>query len=508
MSVSAPGGVSGSGRGDVRAPSSGPRQGDPAQERSLAGLVAVLAQRLSRRVPATGDGAFGPTGADGLARHGYEPAALEPSEASVEVQEVQVLRSGRPGLLDVVATVNGSTLHLAIGLRSPGDEVHLLAGASDPVLGLYEDGHGLAVAVDALCDAEIALWLVEEVMPSSAEQVPYVRLMGTDPSSTRLAAGDSYVLTIFHTLCDGPNPGVELLVALDEAGFNHIPAPLARWRHRSWDLGLVQEQLSGASPGTAVAEASLRDLYEAGCDPAEAGGDFASEAGALGTMTARMHLALDSAFGRRAGNPASWAQSVSSAVSLAEPDLADRPDVVAMLEAMRALPFPCTEIRVHGDLHLGRVCRTEQGWYVWDLMWPDAAAEGRVLPGIPAPETTAGQELDATSTASPLQDVATMLWCLSTLAAAAAGGHDPADERGTTKLAEAWERRNRRAFLSGYLNVPGILGIVPPDRGAIRTITSALELRRAAIERLRSLSALEAEAAPSYDSGDPTGTLP
>jgi predicted trehalose synthase len=82
---------------------------------------------------------------------------------------------------------------------------------------------------------------------------------------------------------------------------------------------------------------------------------------------------------------------------------------------------------------------------------------------------------------SPLADVADMLWSFGYVAGAAAEERDPTGHEGLNELADAWVDRNRRAFLAGYLGVPGISGLVPPGREALRVVTAAFELVRAAV---------------------------
>jgi len=163
-----------------------------------------------------------------------------------------------------------------------------------------------------------------------------------------------------------------------------------------------------------LALTSLRDLYAAGVAPEAAGGDFAPEAQALGTMVARMHLALDRAFGH-------------------ELDATGR---VAM--------------RTHGDFHLGRVARTDLGWVVTDF------APGGVPPGASAPVAR-----------SPVADVADLFGSWRALADTAALERDPSGRSGVGDAGRAWDERNRSAFLSGYLVVPGIEALVPPDRSLL-----------------------------------------
>ena len=91
---------------------------------------------------------------------------------------------------------------------------------------------------------------------------------------------------------------------------------------------------------------------------------------------------------------------------------------------------------------------------------------------------------------SPLADVADMLWSFAYVAGAAADERDPTGRDGLNELADAWVDRNRRAFLAGYLGVPGISSLVPPGREALRIVTASFELVRAAVPRVCGLSRL------------------
>ena len=118
-------------------------------------------------------------------------------------------------------------------------------------------------------------------------------------------------------------------------------------------------------------------------------------------------------------------------------------------------------IRTHGDFHLGRTARTDQGWVVSDC------APGGVLSG----ETAPGRR-------TPLADVADMLWSMHQASVTAANERDPAGRLGLQALGQAWESRNRRAFVAGYLGTAGIGGLVGPDRDLVRRVISFLELAR------------------------------
>ena len=400
-----------------------------------------------------------------------DTAAAGPAE--VRVLDTEVVRPGRPGLLDVVAEVGPRLVHVALGLRSPGDDQHFFSNGEDPVLGVLQDDAGRLVAFDALRDSQTTALLLELVTGTPVDPL-LVRQVRADESSTTMAADDRLAFTVYDALVRGPRPSTEVLVALDEVGFNHLAAPLERWRRGDWDLGLVQEHLAGASTGSALALTSVRDLYASGGPPEVAGGDFGAESHRLGTMTARMHLGLERAFGRRPVEPEVWAAAVERAMSAQRGGRGERPEVVALLDELRAVGFAGDAIRTHGDLHLGRVWRTEQGWYVGDF--EPGGRPPVISPGLDPPIVVAE---DGAVLRLPLADVADMMWSFGHVAASAAAERDPSGREGLQELADAWEQRNRRSFLAGYLGVPGISTLVPLGRDAVRVIVSALELERA-----------------------------
>ena len=110
-----------------------------------------------------------------------------------------------------------------------------------------------------------------------------------------------------------------------------------------------------------------------------AGGDFGPEAHALGTMTARMHLALDRAFDRHPEPVAEWVDAAEATIAGSDPALLDTPGMADLTKALRASDVRLPVIRTHGDFHLGRTSRTDQGWVVSDCL------PGGVLPGEAGP---------------------------------------------------------------------------------------------------------------------------
>jgi maltokinase len=267
---------------------------------------------------------------------------------------------------------------------------------------------------------------------------------------------------------------VEVTSALSRVGFPWVAEPLATETAHGYDLALLQPFLAGAVDGWALALTSLRDLFGVHdtqsmpiidlsappptADPGEAGGDFAGEAHRLGETTAAMHLALAEAFGRQEGDAEAWADIVETQARRA---LGDVVPALAILDELRqADPGPA--IRAHGDYHLGQVMRTDAGWYVLDFEGePDRPLEERQR------------------RTSPLRDVAGMLRSFHYASAVALTERD-GDE--FDQPAEAWEARNRRAFLDGYLPAAAKGGILPADQASVDAVLAAFELEKAVYE--------------------------
>jgi maltokinase len=291
-----------------------------------------------------------------------------------------------------------------------------------------------------------------------------------EQSNTSLVYDDRIILKLFRRLLEGRNPDVEVTEALARAGFAHVAAPIASWRREDFDLAFAQQYLAGGTEGWALALTSLRDLYAAGPDdPAEAGGDFAAEANRLGQMTAEMHLALAAAFGvdrsvfRQVGWPEVLAAIEARIRRLTGAGWTGSP--AELLHRLQAVQDPGPAIRVHGDYHLGQVMRTDTGWYVLDFEGePARPKEERLMP------------------TSPLKDVAGMLRSFQYAA------HFVLLERGRheieriEKLADAWEARNREAFLDGYLDCPGIDALLPQGADNLAAVSLAFELDKALYE--------------------------
>jgi maltokinase len=151
------------------------------------------------------------------------------------------------------------------------------------------------------------------------------------------------------------------------------------------------------------------------------------------------------------------------------PDDADTAAASAFIDRLAALdPAQAgLSIRVHGDYHLAQVLRTDAGWFVLDF-------EGE--PARPLAE----RQLPT----SPFKDVGGMLRSFQYATQVALSERDPLSVERLAAPAEAWEARNRSAFLDGYFAVEGIDRLVPAEGTARDAVLAAFELDKAVYEVL------------------------
>lgn len=372
-------------------------------------------------------------------------------------------------LWQAVVDAAGDAYQLVLGERPGSDPAEFLHGHEEGVLGFA----GTSYFYDAAHDAELAKVLLG-VASAGGEGAERARPMSAEQSNTSLVFDDRLILKLFRRLHAGHNPDMEVTYALHRAGFRHVAEPLVSWRQEPYDLAFGQRFLAGGSEGWALALTSLRDFYNSDFDdPAELGGDFASEARRLGVMTAEMHLALVDAFGPGdvtvESRRATWTRLIDSicqrlpeASDAAERDLVGPADeLVARLYAI-ADPGPVG--RVHGDYHLGQAMRTDDGWYVLDF-------EGEPMKPL----------TERVTPASPLKDVSGMLRSFDYAARYALTEHPVPDHAELEPRAVAWEAHNRQAFLDGYRAVRAVAPLLP-DADVLPAVLIAFELDKALYE--------------------------
>jgi maltokinase len=218
------------------------------------------------------------------------------------------------------------------------------------------------------------------------------RILGGEQSNTSIVLPESRppaILKVFRGLTGGPNPDVDVPLALARSGWSGVPRPLA-WLAGRWPgetgqevghLGVLSELVSGA-----------RDGFELACEHAGSGRDFGDLAGELGRTLAQMHRALRAALPLDPGTAAPTARNVGGqlrdralAAAAEVPELAARlPAIERVLAAIADLDAVPPLQRVHGDFHLGQVLLSAGGsWYVLDFEGePQASAAEKARPDL------------------------------------------------------------------------------------------------------------------------------
>ena len=349
---------------------------------------------------------------------------------------------GTPGLARLVLASDHHRFQVVLGWREATEAAAVLGGHDVAILGaVHVDGGGDVLVYDAMADRELVLALLPAATGGRLE-ARRARLVESRASHASIIYDDRLFMKLYRVLEPPPRPEVEVMLRLDDVGCNHIVAPVALWRGDDADLALVREFFPSGVEGHALALTSLRDLLAGARGEAvehtdeaaaRAGGDLASEFRRLGATTARLHLALAEAFGEAvpAGGEAATAPS----------------------------------IRVHGDYHLRRVMRTDAGWVVVGF-GDDPLLQERLGPRRRA------------ARGSPLEDVADLCFALGEVAdeACAAQGEGAVRARA---LADAWARRNRAAFVEGYLETPGVDRLLPAGAGEVEDLLARLSAARA-----------------------------
>jgi maltokinase len=383
---------------------------------------------------------------------------------TISIVRSDVLRADFPALIQVVVESGpGARYQIVVGLRPVDSREAFLDGKPEAIIGELDSELGDVLAYDAAIDPELAVHLLHHIAPD--EQVERARLMTVEQSNTSVVFDERLILKLFRRLGDGPNPDAEVTRALVGVGFGNVADPVAEWRGADSDYAVVNEFLVGGAEGFSLALTSLRDLYDRRSAPEETGGDFAFEARRLGTITARMHVALAEAFGTAPGDGGEWADAMEAHLGrVSHPEL----DTAAVTEVYRRLRTAADvgpSLRIHGDYHLGQVMRTDTGWHVLDF-------EGE--PHRPLEERRAPS--------SPMRDVAGMVRSFHYAAQVALREFGPEADDELAALADAWEARNATAFVEGYLEAEDVEAVLPvsdEDRAVLRT---AFELDKAVYE--------------------------
>ena len=307
-----------------------------------------------------------------------------------------------------------------------------------------------------------------QLLQSLGDQ-PTLRRMKVEQSNTSLVFGERVILKIIRKLALGLNPEVEMgRFFAARTGLRSTPTLLGSLEFEgavTASAALIHQYVVSDGDGWRY----LTDaLAKSGPIPAA----VLAEVEEMGTRVAEMHLAL----AEDTENPAfapepiltedlqRWSASVIGelGVSFAKavprfPELQDRRDaLVERAQRLARVAASGQKTRLHGDLHLGQLLQSEQGWLIIDF-------EGE-------PQRAFEQRREKHS---PLRDVAGMLRSLNYAVAAAAGGKD---------VSAASVRPLRDAFLRGYRTRMGRTPLLPDTDETMDALLDVFELEKALYE--------------------------
>jgi maltokinase len=413
--------------------------------------------------------------------------------AEVRVESSVPLRTALPSLSAVVAAVaytDGGVerYHVPVGHdrglearqltdRVPDAVIHETKGPKGgPYYDAARDERLGGVYLDLLSRAATVEELRFYRMPEWTETLRGPgKLLSAEQSNSSLVFANRLILKLFRLLEPGENPELEVTRALAGAGFEACAAPLGWIEGLGSTLGILQRYYAGGVDGWKLATERVADHYESSDgDP----GNFATDAGALGRLTAELHAAMATALPKVAeGQPDLGRLSARllgqlTQVAALVPELAGQRHAIEEVYTKAEAAGGGSRYlqRIHGDYHLGQVLKRGDRWIVLDFE------------GEPARSLEERRRL-----ASPLQDVAGMLRSFDYAAfQPLVLGEDP-DTPGPTRdelarfegPAAAWIEANRNAFLDGYLARTGDTGWLAGDH---ELLLRAFELDKAVYE--------------------------
>ncbi len=295
------------------------------------------------------------------------------------------------------------------------------------------------------------------------------RAVGVEQSNSSIVLDESVVLKLYRRLEAGPSPEVELLRALEEAGF--ASAPRLRGviedtsAHLEATVAIVTEYVPAAGGGWELTLAAL-----AGGDP----GWLPARAARLGEVTGSMHASLATASDPQIAPEEARPDAIDGLAANVDDEivrlasdfgpLIDGPigrrfeDLRDLVRGLAHVGPPGIVLRAHGDFHLGQVLWADSDdWVVIDF----EGEPGRSL-------------AERRRRTFALRDVAGMLRSFAYAA-------DASSHLGGVTAPDGWEAACRTAFLEGWRATvdPRLL---PTSELGLERLLALLELQKLVYE--------------------------
>lgn len=277
-----------------------------------------------------------------------------------------------------------------------------------------------------------------------------VRPLGVDQSNTSIVVGETSVLKLYRRLEPGPNPEVELVMALGGAPIPAFEGAI-RYRRaggRDVDIAIVQRFVPGAPDEFERLAERLATWLRAGCPSADVP-PFLADLADAGRAVAALHVAMLGLGGRdlrprraSATVVARWSTRAARALTTAvraiapiDPGLAVelrglRAAITSAVAPVGAVAPGTTLIRIHGDLSVAQLVRDGSRFLIVDF-------EGE--------PTRSGTERRRRDT--PVRDLASMLRSIDHITRSAIR-RSGAVER--SPAVDDWLDAARRTFLDEY----------------------------------------------------------
>ncbi|MDQ3266268.1 MAG: phosphotransferase [Myxococcota bacterium] len=383
-----------------------------------------------------------------------------------------VLRDGPAMLavLEVLYELGHPERYLLPVESNPRGELKDASGEAEvarALLRIIREGHRVKSGAGELVGERIP---GSETLLFALSATPSVRQIATEQSNTSVVFDEKVILKLIRKLEAGVSPEHEVgRFLMTRTSFRQMPELLGALHlegQSTTTAAVLHRFVPDAQEGWGWVLQGLRGA------PTDLAGPL-QEIGELGRTLAQLHLALGSVEDDPAFSPEpirvedlqSWSSSIVGelgvTLSMAQarfPELLDRRD--ALVERAKRLDTLSPEgmkIRIHGDLHLGQVLRSQGGWLVFDF-------EGE--PARPFSQRRAKH--------SPLKDVAGMLRSFSYATATL--------QREQTQVPPQLEQRARQAFLEGYFAAMAGSPLLPASTRQRDLMLDALELEKVLYE--------------------------